>query len=684
MNTIRKFLTSVFFLALIGWSCTAQLYAQNEPNKDYLLDERVLMNVGNDEVRVSEFMNVYLKNNVNSQVVDKKTIDEYLDLYINFKLKVKDAEDRGMDTLPKFTEELSGYRKQLAQPYFVDESITDELIKEAYDRMQTDLRASHILLKLDKNALPADTARVYKKMMKIRKRIMKGEDFNALAIEASDDPSARDRSAQGNHPALKGNGGDLGFFTVFNMVYPFESAAYGLEVNEVSLPVRSDFGYHLIKTTGKYPALGTVQVAHIYLRMTPGFTANDSLEVYNKAMKAYQELQDGATWEETVKKYSDDRASKVNKGLLPKFGVNRMVPEFIEAIRVLDTGDYSKPVMTNYGYHIIKLVEKEPIGSFKAEKKNIEQKLNRDARAQLSTEAIIARIKKEYGLKEDYKALQEFYNVVDSSIYMAQWPREKANELNKELFTLGDTLINQADFANYLYSEQRTRKQEDLKLYINSEYQKFVDQVCRAYEDHQLEKKYPEFRLLVKEYRDGILLFDLTDEVVWSKAIQDTTGLKAFHKQREDDYMWKERKEISIFEIDSLASGEKETAKLMKKIERMLKKHASDDQLKEILDADTAVVYTWETGKYENGANNFADQITVEGGAFPLTKIEAKPGGLRLIRLQKILPPEAKKLNEARGLITADYQNLLEKEWIEELRSKYTVDVDTALLQSLK
>jgi len=249
---------------------------------------------------------------------------------------------------------------------------------------------------------------------------------------------------------------------------------------------------------------------------------------------------------------------------------------------------------------------------------------------------------------------------------------------------LGDTLINQADFANYLYSEQRTRKQEDLKLYINSEYQKFVDQVCRAYEDHQLEKKYPEFRLLVKEYRDGILLFDLTDEVVWSKAIQDTTGLKAFHKQREDDYMWKERKEISIFEIDSLASGEKETAKLMKKIERMLKKHASDDQLKEILDADTAVVYTWETGKYENGANNFADQITVEGGAFPLTKIEAKPGGLRLIRLQKILPPEAKKLNEARGLITADYQNLLEKEWIEELRSKYTVDVDTALLQSLK
>ncbi len=682
MNNFRSILSFLTMIALVAQMGISPLFAQENQAKKYLNDNRVLMNIGGDEVTVAEFMNVYLKNNVNSQVVDKKTIDEYLDLYINFKLKVRDAENRGMDTLTKFTEELLGYREQLAQPYFVDESITEELVAEAYERMQEDVRASHILMKLDKNALPEDTARVYKKMMKIRKRIMNGEDFNDVAVEVSEDPSAQDRSAQGNHPALKGNRGDLGFFTVFNMVYPFESAAYNLEVDEVSMPVRSDFGYHLIKTTGKYPALGTIQVAHIYFRITPGFSEDDIKEVENKANAAYEELLAGANWEETVKKYSDDRASKVNKGLLPKFGVNRMVPEFIEAIRVLDTGEFSKPVRTNYGIHIIKLVERDEIGSFDQEEKKIRQKLKRDSRGQLSKGAIIARIKKEYGIIENFKALQPFYKLVDSSIFMAKWDPAKADGMEEVLFSLADKDFTQADFAQYLADEQSTRRPEEIPAYVNAQYYKFVDESCRDYEDKQLEKKYPEFRLLVKEYRDGILLFDLTDEIVWSKAIKDTTGLRDFHKKHEDDYMWKDRKEISVFEIDSLPNG-KAMDKLVRKLNKSLKKLASDDQLKAMLNADTNIVYKYEKGKYEQGVNEFADMMDA-AGALPHSRLDSKPGGIRIVRLLGVLAPQPKALYQARGIITADYQNYLEKEWVKELREKYSVDVDSKVMQTLK
>ncbi|MEI8049804.1 MAG: peptidylprolyl isomerase, partial [Bacteroidota bacterium] len=262
---MKTFLTKgmLTIAALILFS---QVWSQNS--------DQVLMNVAGENVTKSEFLGVYQKNNTKGEVIDQKSLDEYLDLFINFKLKVKEAEVLGLDTVKSFRDELGGYRKQLAQPYLIDEDANKALLDEAFARKGEDIRASHILIRVDKNAKPADTLAAYNKVMKIRKRLLKGEDFGKLAIEFSDDESAKDRTQEGR--TMKGNKGDLGYFTVFDMVYPFETGAYSTKTGDVSQPVRSEFGYHLIKFTDRKPAMGKVQIAHILFLYPKDAKAADS------------------------------------------------------------------------------------------------------------------------------------------------------------------------------------------------------------------------------------------------------------------------------------------------------------------------------------------------------------------------------------------------------------------------
>ena len=265
----------------------------------------VLMTIAGEDISKSEFLNVYYKNNIKGEPIDKKTLDEYLDLFINFKLKVKEAEVLGLDTVGEFIKELAGYRKQLAQTLLTDKDVTEQLIKEAYDRMQYDVRASHILIRVDNNSSPKDTLEAYNKIVKLRNRIIKGEGFDKVAIEASEDMSARDSEASDKRPAMKGNGGDLGYFTALDMVYPFENGAYNTKIGDVSMPIRSAFGYHLIKVTDKKPAMAKVQVAHI-LKSIP-INANDSVQGIKKAEieKIYNQLTAGESFEELQENLKD-------------------------------------------------------------------------------------------------------------------------------------------------------------------------------------------------------------------------------------------------------------------------------------------------------------------------------------------------------------------------------------------
>ena len=637
-------------------------------------NKKVLLSIGDEDVTVGEFYNVYEKSNSQGDVIDKKSMEEYLDLYINFKLKVKEALDLRMDTNSAFINELDGYREQLAKPYFVDESINEDLFAEAWDRKQKDVRASHILIKIDENASPEDTLIAYNKVMDFRNRIMNGENFGDLAVEMSEDPSARDREATGRRPFMRGNRGDLGYFSVFDMVYPFESGAYNSEVGDVTLPIRTQFGYHLIKLDDKKNAMGQAQVAHIYFMIPPNATAADSARVEKKANKVYQEILDGKPYIDAVSEYSEDKGSAKTGGLLPWFGVNRMVPEFIEIVYQLnDSGDIAKPLLTAYGWHIVQLKGKKPIKPYDEIKDELKKKVLKDSRAEKSKDIIVEKIKKDFKFKEYSKARNSFYTVVDSSILIGKWEISNADGLEKTLFKIGNKKYSQKDFADYLFANQKNQTRVAVDIYVNKEYDKFVNEKCLDYFDSNLEKTYPEFDLLMKEYRDGILLFELTDEKVWSKAIKDTTGLKEFYNKNKNNYMWDERLDASVYTVRD--------PEILDDVQAKVFEGVSDYEILLLYNNDSITNVAVESEKFLKGDNKIIDSIEWEVGN---SKDIINGEETSFVLVREVLPPQIKEMNEARGLIIADYQNYLEAEWIKLLKEKYNVKINKKVLSTLE
>ncbi|MFZ4521410.1 MAG: peptidylprolyl isomerase [Bacteroidales bacterium] len=663
MNSLKGKILLPFFVLVAILSSSAQV------NND-----EVLMTIAGKKIYVSEFLNIYQKNNVKGEAIDKKSLDEYLDLFINFKLKVKQAEELGLDTVATFRNELNGYRDQLAKPYFTDENTLNRLIQEAYDREKTDLRASHVFFRLAPDASPADTLAAYKKAMAAREKLMQGASFEAVAVEFSEDPSAKDREATQQHPFLKGNKGDLGFFAVFDMVYAFENGAWVTETGKVSMPVRTEYGYHLIKITARRPALGKVTVAHIFLAIPKNATAEDSLRIHKRIDSVYTKLTGGTSFEDLVKTYSDDKGSAAKGGVLPAFGVNRMVPEFVEAIYSLDNaGDYTKPILTTYGWHIVKLIERKTQKPLDEEKTELKQRIMKDNRGDQTRQVVIARIKKEYGVTENPDAVKAFYGVVTDSIFFAKWKASQAQDLTGMIFKVGNMTFRQADFAEYLAATQRKQEKQGIDAYVDKKYADFLDESLMKWENSQLEQKYPEFKALMGEYRDGILLFDLTDQKVWSKAVKDTVGLTAFYQKNKASYKWDTRLDASIYTVKD--------AKMVQKVKNFIKSGLSDNDLLKEVNTDSIKVVTIESAKFSRKDNKLIDSIPWVPGFSGdiLTK-----GATEFVYTRKVLKPEIKELGEARGLITADYQNYLEKEWIASLRVKYPVEVKRDVLAKIK
>lgn len=634
----------------------------------------VILTVAGEEITKSEFLNVYQKNNVNGEVIDRKSLEEYMELYINFRLKVKEAESLGMDTMKSFKDELAGYRKQLAQPYLIDEKMNRALLEEAYSRKKEDIRASHILIKVDRNAAPEDTLEAYKKIMNLRKRVVKGENFGNLAAEFSDDLSARDRTV--DNRTVKGNKGDLGYFTVFDMVYPFETGAYNTKVGEVSTPVRSDFGYHLIYVTDRKPALGKVQVAHILLRVKPEANAADSAEMDKKSQEIYERILKGEDFTGLAQQYSDDKTTSTKGGVLPWFGANRMIPEFIKEVSKLEKiGDVTKPFTSSFGWHIVKLIDKKDIGTYEDNLSDLKQNLSRSDRAKKSEEALINRIKDEYKFTQNPKAKNEFYKVVTDTIFKAGWSAENAKNMDKMLFTIGRKQYTQQDFATYLAQNQRKSAPENINGFVDRMYFNFVNQKLLEYEDTQLESKYPEFKALMKEYRDGILLFELTEQKIWSKASKDTTGLEAYYNANKQNFMWGERADASTYTLNSADK------KILESLRSYIKKGLTDNEILELVNTDSTAILSIDRGKFEKSENQLVDRAKWEKGE---TTEMVEDGKTTIIKINEVLKPEPKKLNEVKGLVTANYQDYLEQQWIKELRSKYPYKVNQEVLSSIK
>jgi peptidyl-prolyl cis-trans isomerase SurA len=654
----------LIFVSLMLFS-NINLWAQKK-SKD-----PVLLSVDDQNFTVSEFLYGYQKNNAKGAVMDQKSLQDYMELYINFRLKVKEAEDLGLDTAADFTRELAGYRAQLAQPYLTDKSEDSLIYKEAYDRLQYDIRASHIMIAIPENVADNDSIAMaaYKKLQGLRKQANGGADFAELAKKYSDDPSARDMKASRNQPARKGNGGDLGYFTAFYMVYPFETAAYNTAVGEISEPIRTRYGYHIIKVTDKIPALGNIHVAHINVKPIKGDTAAAKKKIEEVLAQINSK---SISFEDAAAKYSDDRGSAEKGGELPWFEVSRMVPEFIAAISKLQPQQISLPVQTEYGWHIIKLLETKTIPSYRQYLPELKNKVARDSRSNLGREAAIAEFKKEFKFKEYRKAMDQFYTVVDSSIFFQQWSAEKAASLNAVLFKLDGKKYYQKDFAKYLEQHQASLKKGTIKFYVNKIYKNWVDNIVVNYKDSKLEDQNFDFKMLVNEYHDGILIFTLSDREVWGKAIKDTSGLETFYEANKDKYMWKERVDAVIYKCsnDSVA----------KEVRSMLDKGLKLDSIMKIANKNSSLSLGFERGKYEKGTNAIIDQVEKKKGISDNMKIN---NSTIIVVINEILPVQNKKLDEAKGLITADYQNYLETAWIKRLHEEHKVVVYDEVLESL-
>ena len=657
-------------LVLLAIMTPALLFAQGWKSK-------TLITLGDKEISAKEFMDVYEKNNVKSEVIDKKSVDEYLDMYINFKLKVTEAEARRMDTLPKFVKEYEGYRKQLAKPYFSNDAATEHLVEEAYERMHWDINASHILIKCDIHTTPADTLKAYNKALELRKRILKGEDFGDVAVEASDDPSAKGmEEIPGKQRAYKGNRGNLGYFTVFDMVYPFETGAYNTKEGELSMPVRSDFGYHIIKVNSKTPACGQIKAAHIFLVVDEKDPAKSDSVVRAKAYNIYNEIdKDGKNWDLIVKKYSDDKGSAQHGGILTPFKVSQIVPEFIAAIKELNENEFSEPVKTSYGYHIVKLIAKSGVKPLEDEKENITKRVEKDMRAKVSEEVVLKRIMKEDKFKENIKVKDAFIATIDTTLKEGKYVVAEGVDEGKVLFKLMKQNYTIADFIEYIQKHQQAQPFMSSASYAYQLYDEFVKESVFAYEDAHLEEKYPDFKLLVQEYHDGILLFDLMDKEVWKKAEIDTAGIKSFYEENKDNYMWGDRVKTIVITVNN----EENVARA----EELIRQDIGADSIRAVVRAESLKGVIVKSPYYQKGDNVDIDETEWVAGTvrvIPSTVDKTT----KIIKILEVREPEPKTYKEARGLIISAYQTKLEADWLEELKAKYPVTVDEKVLNKVR
>lgn len=621
-----------------------------------------LFTLNNTPVSVEEFERVYTKNNINNQAdYSKESLDEYLDLFVNFKLKVAEAEALQLDTIPAIKKELETYQKQLVQNYATDKEVSAALLEEAYERMKLEVDASHILF-LWPNAYPSakDSAQVLKKILQLKKDLT-ADNFADLAQSKSEDPSAKE------------NKGHLDYLTVFRTVYPFETALYNTKVGQISEPVATQFGYHLILVHDIRPARGKITAAHLLLKIKASDSVEKQKEVKDQAFKIYEELQNGDyDFSSAVKQYSEDKKTKYQGGKLPELSSGEMITEFADAaFSIPNDGGIAEPILTSIGWHIIQRVGKNEVPSFEDASPSLSSKISRDSRSNVAQEKNIADSKKQFGYELNVKNLDQAIDALARSSENGKF-NLSPEEFSGNIFTIGEDKISQKSFIEYaLSSLKNTNSKENLVAQLKMTFDKFQISKIQQYREDHLAEINLDYKNLLQEYHDGILLFELTDREVWSKAVTDTSGLKKFYEQNKSNYMWKERAVYDKFTFEN----EKAALKGVK----LLEKGKTSALILSKLNKKEDLVQL-ESFKQEKS------NLTVEGLAWEKgasVKKEMEDGKVLYYIVNSLIDPEPKKLKETRGYVISDYQNFLEKQWIEKLKSKYTVQINKEAFRSL-
>ena len=622
-----------------------------------------ILEIDNQTVNKIEFEQIYWKNK-KEKIATKEDLDEYIQLFINFKLKVIAAEDLGLDTTKKFIDELSGYRVQLEKPYLIDTSINEDLINEAYYRTINEVNASHIMTKLGPNPSSEDTLKAFNKIKDIRNKIISGKvGFEEAAEELSEDPYAR--SSKGN----------LGYFNAFKMLYSFECAAYNTPIGKISDIVRTKYGYHIVKPNSIRKAKGRVKTSHIMITTSLKTENNLSKEKINAIYKDLVEK--NKTFEELAVEFSEDRKSAKNGGEIGWINSGgNFYPEFEEAVFSLNIdGEFSKPFKTPNGWHIVKRLNYEPVGDLKSMSYNLKNKIQKDARAQKTKSSFIDKLKIEYQLKNMLN-MKELITIIKNKNfnYENMEANKKIKTIKNTLLTFSNISCTNYDYVEYLLKSKSIEKNKIDQNLIKQQFEKFINQKIIDFEKTQLEAKHPDFKALMKEYRDGILLFEISDQKIWTKAIKDTAGLKEFYTLNKATWIWPNRVNGTLFTSES--------KKTLKKVSSLkTKKSLSNDSIMSILNKDNLFNLKYENKIIDDFSkyNLTFDQLN-KGYNRPFNYEEK----LVLFYVEEKLNQRNKELKEAEGIIVSAYQNYLEDQWLTRLKKNHTITINHNTLYSIK
>jgi peptidyl-prolyl cis-trans isomerase SurA len=644
------------FLALILSISTSPFLAVAQEKKE------VLVVVGTISIDKEEFLQLLSKERESESPANsltRKEFEENFESFLTYKLKVIEAESIKLDQLEEFNLEFSSIKESLIAPYLIKNSIEEGEVKKVYARLQEIVRAKHILFQFPPNPKKEDSIAVLQLALKVKTELENGADFSALASTYSDDPSA------------KVNKGDLGYFTGLQMVQQFEEAAYTLPVGSISDPILTDFGYHIIQVSGRQANPGEVQVSHILVRFD---LENPSQEenARRKISDIYAEIQKESTiWEEIVQTYSEDPASKSAGGLLPWFGVGTMIPEFeVAGFSLTEIGEVSPPIKTAYGYHILRLEGKRGLEPYEEVEQSIRSKILRNSKTGMIQSQVVAIQKSRYGFQENELGISTVAGAVTATDILSFGAAIQEKKLgNTELFKVNTSSYTVGDLVNFMQTKEMTPK--GIGTFFELWLDKFTEATLAKTEEVDLEKNNKAYQLLLKEYRDGILLFSLTNQEVWQKGLNDSLGQQAFFEKNNQKYQWKGRVQAYLTKVND--------ASKLENARKYLQNKGFDTDSFAAFEADYRSnypdAYATESGTFEYEAHPILSKVDLNT---PYQELVIE-GTSYVLVVGKVYPPGPRKFEEARGLIIRDYQEFLEQALTKRLKEKYPIQINAGV-----
>lgn len=643
------------WLLIAGILIGTTLFSQND---------QVLFSVDGEPVYLSEFKYIYEKSNNKNPDYSAKSLQESMDLYTRFKLKVTKARELKMDTIPSLKAELANYKNQLADTYLSDKEIGGKLAEELWQRSQNDVRFSHLFIACGPEMSRSDTVAPFAKVKEVEVALKSGKNFETLVKQFSEDAS----SVQ--------TGGDMGFMAPMfpEGFYTLENAVYTTPKGKVSPKTRTVAGWHFVKVTDIKPARGEVEIAQILIRTSK--EVNDDM-ARGRITAIAEELKNNGDFTEIARKFSEDKTTSGKGGYLGFIKINQYDPAFEDAAFTLkNDGDISQPIKTELGYHLIQRISKKNMDDFEKSKKNLIARVAQNERYEIAKNILVEKIKRDNNFTTHQKVYKTYYDSVNTdNFYTAGWAPPIIT--SAPIFSFDNYTITTADLSDYLKQNARQRvrlnRAQVPGIAFEGMFNEFVAEQAMKYEESKLEDKYPDYKALTREYEEGFLFFEVTNDLIWSKASQDTAGIENYYTQNRKKYMWEERARIIHYTLNAKSPEE-----LNKMYESIPKNTPEDMQKKFGMDN---VAYTTEVIE-KSSASNLHNMKWHAGSTSDLHRAHQGNSGTAS-KVESIIPAEPKELKDARGFVIADYQDFLDKQWVEQLKKEYSVQVNQDVYKSL-